>query len=43
MNSGQIYILFFSHYLQIVYIGILICLSTLRNNVRNKDNKKLRN
>ena len=25
------------------YIGILICISTLRNNVRNKDNKKLRN
>ena len=34
-------ILLFSHYLHIVYIGILICISTLRNNVRNKDNKKL--
>ena len=35
--------LLFLHYLHIVYIGISICISTLRNNVRNKDNKKLRN
>ena len=36
-------VLLFLHYLHIVYIGILICISTLRNNVTNKDNKKLRN
>ena len=33
----------FLYYLHIVYIGILIGMSTLRNNVRNKGNKKLRN
>ena len=31
-------ILLFLHYLDIDYIGILICISTLRNNIRNKDN-----
>ena len=36
-------ILFFSHYLHIVYIIILCCINTLPNNVRNKDNKKLKN
>ena len=35
-------VLLFLHYLHIVYIGILICISTLRNNVRKKDNKKLK-
>ena len=37
------HILLFLHYLDIDYIGSLICISTLRNNVRNKDNKKSRN
>ena len=36
-------ILFFSHYLHIVYIINLSCINTLPNNVRNKDNKKLKN
>ena len=31
-------ILLFLHYLDIDYIEILICISTLRNNVINKDN-----
>ena len=35
-------ILLFSHHLHIVYIEILICISTLQNNVRNKDNKKIK-
>ena len=39
----RLQILLLLHYLHIVYIGILICASTLQNNVRNKDNKKLRN
>ena len=38
----RLQILLFSHDLHIVYIGILICIGTLRNNVRNKDKKKLK-
>ena len=34
----RLQILLLLHYLHIVYIGILICISTLQSNVRNKDN-----
>lgn len=43
LKFRKIQILLFLHYLHIGYIGILICISTLRNNVRYKDNQKLRN
>ena len=42
-KDSDFQILLFLHYLHIDYIGILICISTFRNNVRNKDNQKLRN
>ena len=42
-KDSDFQILLFLHYLHIDYIGILICIRTLRNNVRNKDNQKLRN
>lgn len=38
----RLQILLLLHYLHIVYIGILICIGTVRNNVRNKDKKKLK-